>query len=289
MVRRRCTAAVEKEHGCRCCAAAPPPPPLLAPPALWPLRATLVGPPACGAPVAPVVHQEQLQVLDVGHDELEEAVGQHVARLGVGAVANVGHRRRSLELAAHAVVNTCGDPARVQHRSACGHHAARLERWPDAQHQHGMNRCRLTCPALLPPPNTVPQACCWRAPFGLRHEGATAIFTSLWWRLKCARRFFTILSFLRGVTISLPQSLPASTRRRGLGGVLRAEHSPPRARSSAPLRLQRLQPETPCHPFAAARRLLGRSALPRRLHHPPARQARPRRLRGPKVLRGCFL
>lgn len=59
--------------------------------------------------VFPVVHQQQLQVLDVADDELVEAVGQDVAGALVGAVADVGHvNARALELAAHARVDTLG-------------------------------------------------------------------------------------------------------------------------------------------------------------------------------------
>ena len=44
----------------------------------------------------------------------------------------------------------------------------------------------------------------------------TAIFRSLWWRLKGAVRFFTLLTFTRGVTIltSLQRSQGAMVRAR---------------------------------------------------------------------------
>lgn len=45
----------------------------------------------------PVVHHEQLQVLDVGDHKPKEARGQHVAGGLVGAIANVGHDNGALE------------------------------------------------------------------------------------------------------------------------------------------------------------------------------------------------
>ena len=45
----------------------------------------------------PVVHHEQLKLLDVVHGVLQETVGQDVPGLLVRAVADVGHRQLALE------------------------------------------------------------------------------------------------------------------------------------------------------------------------------------------------
>lgn len=56
--------------------------------------------------IAPVVHHEHLQLLDVHDDKAAEAVRHHVASLGVAAIADRRHRKLTAETAAHAVINT---------------------------------------------------------------------------------------------------------------------------------------------------------------------------------------
>ncbi|KAJ8525898.1 hypothetical protein ON010_g15235 [Phytophthora cinnamomi] len=56
--------------------------------------------------VLAVVHEQHLELGHVVDHELEEAVGQQVARLLVGAVADVRHLDGALEFPAHAAVNT---------------------------------------------------------------------------------------------------------------------------------------------------------------------------------------
>jgi len=58
--------------------------------------------------VLSVVHQEQLEVLDVVDDELEETVGQQVTGLLVRAITDLGHGSVALEAATHSVINTSG-------------------------------------------------------------------------------------------------------------------------------------------------------------------------------------
>ena len=58
--------------------------------------------------VAPVVHEKHLELLDIVHEDLLEAVGEHVAGLPVGAVADGGVGDGALELAADAGINTAG-------------------------------------------------------------------------------------------------------------------------------------------------------------------------------------
>lgn len=54
-----------------------------------------------------------------GHAYLLEAVGQHVAVLLVGAIANVGHLDGTLEAAAHTAIDTLGlAPAGLHHELA---------------------------------------------------------------------------------------------------------------------------------------------------------------------------
>jgi len=69
-----------------------------------------------------VVHQQHLEVGNVGHHELLEAVGQGVAGLLVGPVADVGHGGAALELAAVAGVDTLGATPALGH----GHLAVAL-------------------------------------------------------------------------------------------------------------------------------------------------------------------
>ena len=98
---------------------------------------------------APVVHQQQIQVPNVVHHELQEAVAQHVLRLLVRAVANVRHQRRALELAAAAGVDTLGPAPRGLHRESTTASA------PLATHAPRMGTCtrlteRATAPRALP-------------------------------------------------------------------------------------------------------------------------------------------
>ena len=53
-----------------------------------------------------VGHHQDFQLLDVVDEDLLEARGQHVPRVGGATVTNVGHLVHSLELPPHSVVNT---------------------------------------------------------------------------------------------------------------------------------------------------------------------------------------
>lgn len=55
-----------------------------------------------------VAHHEDLELLDVVHQELPEAGGQHVFGLLVAAVTDVGHQHLALEAPPHPVVDTTG-------------------------------------------------------------------------------------------------------------------------------------------------------------------------------------
>ena len=55
-----------------------------------------------------VVHQEQLQVLNICDRELLQSIDQHVARLLVGTIAGLGHPNSTLELPPDTVVDTLG-------------------------------------------------------------------------------------------------------------------------------------------------------------------------------------
>ena len=55
-----------------------------------------------------VVHHQELQVLHVAHDELVQAVGEHVLGGGVGTVTNVGHQSGTTEATSAATINTLG-------------------------------------------------------------------------------------------------------------------------------------------------------------------------------------
>ena len=63
--------------------------------------------------VPTVVHHEQVKVGDVVHDKLEETVGEEVAGLLVGPVADVGVGGQALELPAEAAINTPRLPPRL--------------------------------------------------------------------------------------------------------------------------------------------------------------------------------
>lgn len=53
-----------------------------------------------------VLHHQHFQFADVVDDELLEAGREHVTRLGVGTVADVGHQVLSLEATSDTIVNT---------------------------------------------------------------------------------------------------------------------------------------------------------------------------------------
>lgn len=55
-----------------------------------------------------VTHHQDLELLDIVHQELLEAVGQHVLGLLVATVTDVGHQHLTLEPPADPVVNTSG-------------------------------------------------------------------------------------------------------------------------------------------------------------------------------------
>lgn len=56
--------------------------------------------------VLAVVHEKEVEILDVVDNELQKTVRQQVSRLLRRTVTDVGHRRQALELAALARVNT---------------------------------------------------------------------------------------------------------------------------------------------------------------------------------------
>lgn len=56
--------------------------------------------------IGAVLHHEHVQFVDVVHQELEVSIGEHVARLFVGAVPNVGHADFAAPFAAHTRINT---------------------------------------------------------------------------------------------------------------------------------------------------------------------------------------
>ena len=55
-----------------------------------------------------VVHQQHVQIGDVGDTELQETVGEHVLGDLVGSVTDLGHGAGTLEPPAHTVINTPG-------------------------------------------------------------------------------------------------------------------------------------------------------------------------------------
>ena len=57
-----------------------------------------------------IVHEEELEILWVGQQELLEAVGKHEASLLVGAIAGLGHADSPTELPTHTVVYASGLP-----------------------------------------------------------------------------------------------------------------------------------------------------------------------------------
>lgn len=58
------------------------------------------------ASVDAVLHHQDLQLLDVVHEELLEAGRQHMTGALGGSVTDVGHQVLSLEAATHSVVNS---------------------------------------------------------------------------------------------------------------------------------------------------------------------------------------
>ena len=59
------------------------------------------------------MHHEEVKVGDVVNHELEETVGEEVAGLFVGPVADVGVGGKALELPAEAAIDTTGLPPRI--------------------------------------------------------------------------------------------------------------------------------------------------------------------------------
>ena len=55
-----------------------------------------------------VVHQQHVQIGDVGDTELQETVGEHVLGDLVGSVTDLGHGAGTLEPPANTVINTPG-------------------------------------------------------------------------------------------------------------------------------------------------------------------------------------
>lgn len=63
-----------------------------------------------------VLHHQDLQLLDVVHQELLEAGRQHMTGAGVGSVTDVGHQVLALEAPSHSVVNSLRlAPVLLQH------------------------------------------------------------------------------------------------------------------------------------------------------------------------------
>lgn len=62
---------------------------------------------------SPVVHHEEVKVGNVVNDKLEETVGEEMAGLLVGPVADAGVGGETLELPALAAINTTGLPPRL--------------------------------------------------------------------------------------------------------------------------------------------------------------------------------
>lgn len=61
-----------------------------------------------------VVHQQKVQIANVGDDDTLESIGAHVARLGVGTVSDLWHGLLALEATADTIVNTFGfSPGRL--------------------------------------------------------------------------------------------------------------------------------------------------------------------------------
>lgn len=55
-----------------------------------------------------VVHQEHINVTDIGHNKLLETIGEEMTGLGVGSVTNLGHGDLALETTTDTVINTLG-------------------------------------------------------------------------------------------------------------------------------------------------------------------------------------
>lgn len=72
--------------------------------------------------VGAVVHQQKLQIVGIGNNNLAEAIGQHMSMFLVGAITDVGHDdATSLELSADTGIDTLGSaPAFLQDDSNKG-------------------------------------------------------------------------------------------------------------------------------------------------------------------------
>lgn len=135
--------------------------------------------------VLAVVHHEQLQVPHVGDDVLVEAAGQDVACLLVGSITNVGHSNTaSLELPADPGVNTLWPP-------------------PAFLRQNKRRRTEVShsVPYAFGGAQTAPMPSREFSRYCSSLDTLTAIFLSLWWRLKRLSRLFLFFSFTSGVTI----------------------------------------------------------------------------------------
>jgi hypothetical protein len=62
-----------------------------------------------------VVHQQKVELTDVGDNELTETVGQKVAGLLSGTVTDLGHRSLTLETSTHVTIDTLGLSPRFLH------------------------------------------------------------------------------------------------------------------------------------------------------------------------------
>lgn len=58
------------------------------------------------AGIGAVLHQQHFQLLNVVHEELLEAVGQHMTGTRIRTVTDVGHQILTLEATTHSVINT---------------------------------------------------------------------------------------------------------------------------------------------------------------------------------------
>ena len=55
-----------------------------------------------------VVHQQKVELTDVGDDELTETVRQEVTGLLGGTITDLGHRSLTLETSTHVTIDTLG-------------------------------------------------------------------------------------------------------------------------------------------------------------------------------------
>lgn len=124
-----------------------------------------------------VTHHQDLELLDIVHQELLEAGGQHVLGLLVATITDIGHQHLTLEPPADPVVNTSG--------------LTPVFLLGDIQKDiQALISCRSN-----PANNTTSSMLC----------RLTAILTYLsdWWRMNFLVLFLTILGFVRGLRAAM--------------------------------------------------------------------------------------